>query len=331
MRSHHGKPTGNPGKGRSGAFWRGILRSGLLLCLAAPAVSAQSSDEDSGLERYASEALATFGLVAIPNESASALAIKNTKNDGSSFRSVQFGGGRRLFDDRPLWIEGYLGFQRYDPQIIVTDGGRDLAVRAMWSGLAGTGGVGYDYRFAPNWSLRPIFNFSVGRIISDVEVTDSPLNPPGGPNFDFLGSGGLTVGGVGGSLLLNYEERTPERELDFSLRYTQMHLATIASSSNVDAKSDVATAAAWFRARYPVPGWKAFGRPVRSVWEASVSTYPGDQGKLLDIEWLSSVGAGLELATTDTGLPYLTRARLVARYVYGESYRGYSLGIGFSF
>jgi len=274
---------------------------------------AQTYTRDGGLERFASEALATFGLVAIPNESASTLSVKSTGTDGNSFRSIQFGGGKRMWEDLPIWLEGYVGYQRYDPQFVLTNGNQDLSVRAKWTGIAATGGIGWDYRFAPNWSFRPIFNLSLGRILSDAAISSSTPGSPGGPNLDFLSNGGLTVLGVGGSFLLDYENHTRSRDLDFRLRYTQMRLMTIGGSSGIDAVSDVATASAWVRARYPIPGLKAFRRPVKSVWEATLSSYPGDQGKLLDIKWLGSLGAGLELDTHNTGVPLISRARLLAR------------------
>lgn len=292
---------------------------------------AQTFSREGGLEQFAREALSTFGLVAIPNESASALSVKNTGVNGNSFRSLQFGGGKRMWEDRPIWLEGYVGYQRYDPQFILTNGNQDLAVRAKWTGVAATGGIGWDYRLAKNWALRPILNLSVGRILSDADISGTGPGSPGGPNLEFLGSGGLTVFGIGGSVLLDYEERTRARDVDFKLRYTQMRLMTVGGSSGIDATSDVATVAAWVRARYPIPGLTAFHKPVKSVWEASFSAYPGDQGKLLGIDWLGGLGVGLELDTSGTGVPFVSRARLLARYVFGDDYQGYSLGIGFSF
>ena len=302
----------------------------LTAVLLASNVAAQTYNGDGGLEKFASEALSTLGLVTIPNESASTLSFVSANASSSSFRSLQLGGGRRFSDDLPLWIEGYVGYQRYSPQLILSDGDNDLPVRAKWSGLAATGGIGWDYQFATNWSLRPILNLSLGRIISDVKVSGGSPNLPD-QILGFLGDGGLTVGGYGGSLLLAYEERARKRDVDFTLRYTELHLITLGRSSGLDASADVAAAAAWLRLRYPIPEFELFNRPTKSVWEASLSTYPGEQGKLLGVDWLGSLGAGIELETENMGLPLVSRVRIMARYVYGEDYEGYSLGFGLSF
>jgi hypothetical protein len=293
-------------------------------------VVAQTFTREGRLDEFASEALSTLGLVMLPNESASTLSINSADAGSNSFRSIQIGGGRRFTDDLPLWIEGYAGYQRYSPQLFLNDGNNDLSVRAKWSGFATTGGIGWDFKLTNNWSFRPILNLSLGRIISDVTVSGASPDPPG-PILDFLGDGGLTVGGYGGALMLEYEERARERDVDFTLRYSQMRLVTIGNSSGVDASSDVAAAAAWLRVRYPIPDFKLLGRPIKSVWEASLSTYPGDQGKLLNVDWLGSLGAGIELDTENMGLPIVSRLRIMARYVLGEDYNGYSIGFGLSF
>lgn len=160
---------------------------------------------------------------------------------------------------------------------------------------------------------------------------DGEAPDPSDHILDFLGDGGLTVGGYGGSLLLDYEERTRDRDVDFTLRYTKLQLATIGSSSSIDASSDVAAVAAWLRLRYPIKDFKLFGQPTKSVWAASLSTYPGDQGKLLNVNWLGSLGAGIEVETKNMGQLIVSSVRIMARYFYGEDYEGFSIGFGLSF
>ena len=306
-----------------------------VLALAACAASTGSANAegyqiDDGVERFANQALATFGLVAVPDQSASAVSLKSTGVNGNEFFSGQIGGGFRVSDDVPLYLEGYLGFQRYDPQVVISDGVDSLEVRAYWNGFAATGGVGWDFRFDENWSLRPIANFSLGRIASDLSIGGAIVEDLTGEDLDFLINGGMHTGGYGGSLMLKYELRSREMDLDFSARHTHMRLVSIGSTAS-DAKADAITSAVWGRARIPIKGWKMMGSPVRSVWEGSLSAYPGDQGKLLGVDWLGRIGAGLELDTSRSGFKVISRARFIVRYVFGDGYTGYSVGLGVSF
>ena len=64
------------------------------------------------------------------------------------------------------------------------------------------------------------------------------------------------------------------------------------------------------------------------MWEASISAFPGDRTKLLGINWLARLGAGLEFDVSQTGIPVVKKGRLSARYVFGDDYQGVSIGIG---
>lgn len=201
-----------------------LIASLLILCLPGVARAQQTLDlPGDSLDIYANEALATFGLVAVPNETASAFAIENTQGDFNTFASAQIGGGGvPKWANRPVYLEGYLGLQRYDPEF-----------------------------------------------------------------------------------LINREEAS-----DITLRATAV------------------TTSAWGRARFPIDGSWIFHRPIKSLWEASLSAYPGDQAALLDIDWLARVGTGIEMDLSQSGVPIARRARLTVQYVFGDDYRGVSFGFG---
>ena len=131
--------------------------------------------------------------------------------------------------------------------------------------------------------------------------------------------------------MLEYKRNQHGRDLDFTLRHTHMRLASIGKSSGLNARANAISTSAWARARLPIRNIRAFGSPVRSVWQARLSYFSGDQGDILGIDWMAKVGFGFELGTENTELPLLKKTRLMLSYAAANGYRGYSVGLGFSF
>ncbi|PZQ48931.1 MAG: hypothetical protein DI556_12300 [Rhodovulum sulfidophilum] len=96
------------------------------------------------------------------------------------------------------------------------------------------------------------------------------------------------------------------------------------------ASAEAETLALWSRLRMPT-GVEAFGGPIRTVAEFSASWLPGDQGTVLRTDWLAQAGYGIEFDVAQTGIPVVTKGRLVFRYTIGEHLTGYGLGFAVSF
>ena len=149
--------------------------------------------------------------------------------------------------------------------------------------------------------------------------------------MNFLRDGGLTAGGIGGSLVFVYNQRWEnDLEADVTLRHTHIHLEPIAGDRDVTGSAEAITTALWSRLRMPT-GLYAFGGPVRTVAEFSASYLPGDQGDILNTDWLAQAGYGLELDVERTGIPFVTKGRIMFRYTRGEVLEGYGLGLAVSF
>jgi hypothetical protein len=292
---------------------------------------AQTAPSASGNHVFANRALATFGLVAIPDDTASFLSVNQTGKDNNSFRSSQFGGGVTLASDHPIFLEGYLGYQRYDPRFILSSNATDVPVRAKWVGLAAAGGVGYDFRLNDYWTFRPVLNAAIGRITSELNISAPFTAADLGADQEFLLNGSIAAGGLGGSLMLEYSDVQRHREVEFRLRQSYMKLKTIGNSSNLDAEANVITSSAWARMRRPIRSLSAFGTPVRSVLQGSVTSYHGDQDAILGTNWLAKVGVGIEVGNRGKSLPVRGQARVLLSYAIGENYSGYSVGLGFNF
>ena len=64
--------------------------------------------------------------------------------------------------------------------------------------------------------------------------------------------------------------------------------------------------------------------------EASNTQYLGSQRGVLGFNYLSSLGVGVELDSSAYNI-FVTRTRLVARYMFGNNVSGTSIGLACSF
>jgi hypothetical protein len=283
--------------------------------------------------------LGIMGYNMTPDGSANALEIDRgsaTTADGSStFQLGQFGAGFTLSESFPLWLEGYVGYARYDPRAVFTNLGT-RATPLRWNNIAATIGVGYDIRLGEYLWLRPIFNLSGGYAASDTTLAASFLAWRTGRDIPILTDRQVNVWGIGGSLMLAYYDQRPERDIDVELRYTQLHLQTFGDTVRAArGRSTAQTLGLWARYRWPT-GLEAFGRPVRWVLDANVSAYLGDQADIMGFTWAAKVGGGIEvdIGRYEIGAVGLnvSRVRLVARYFFADkNITGTSVGLGFSF
>ena len=117
-------------------------------------------------------ALAMFGMSALPTETASTLVLDTGSPSESiyDFKASQFGGGFTVSDQFPLYLEGFLGWNRYDPSLLVADSTRTSLLPLKWTSFAATGGIGWDFPLTDDLVLRPIAHISLGRIQTDASV-----------------------------------------------------------------------------------------------------------------------------------------------------------------
>jgi hypothetical protein len=296
-----------------------------LLCASAPSL-AQVTDAD--LQKRANAILTLMGFALVPDVTTGALSISDQSAGNPYFRQTSIAGGGRLKKDVPLYLEGTLAYGRYDPTFAVS--GAEAPVSVQWRSLLGTGGVGWDFPVARELVLRPIFNFSLGRVESEASgpapVTQAPNSRAA---LDFLGNGRLNASGLGGSLMLDYERYRPENEVDLELRYTNIHLQSFDSSQAVEGHANAQTFSLWSRYRAP-SGFTALERPVRYVLEYAYTSFLADLRGVLGFEDVHSFGAGLELDSSARDA-YVTRTRLLVRYKVGNNVTGWALGLGISF
>ncbi len=301
---------------------------------------AQSASAQSVLERAfekqqqenAAGSLAILGLAGIPDDSASAISLQsNTDNRDYDFKSAQLGGGFRLAEGVPIYLEGYIGYARYDPVLTFSGTGDTTRIPLKWTSLALTGGVGYQFDIGEYWKMTPMAHISVGRTQSDASVGAQAIANRLGLDRDFLESGGIWAGGAGGSMTVSYEKAlSNDREFEASLRYTHIEYWPIGDNEDLLVESTAANAVLWSRYRFPT-GKRMFGRPVRWVGDLSLSYLIGDQSLVLGTDWLARVGGGIEVDLSDTWVPWVSTTRFMVRYYGSDTVNGFSAGIGISF
>jgi len=308
------------------------------MVLGSAAASANADTVQSLLQqraqRTANGVLSLMSYSVIPDLSSSSLSIndKDTNANGKTGLSMtQFGGGFTVSKSTPLYLEGAAAYSRYDPEFVASQGAEARTVPLKWNSLTATGGVGWDFPISEHWVIRPIANFSIGQVASDLKVGNFLLKQKTGVDFSFLDNASLNAYGYGGSLMLDYENYQPEHDIDLELRGTSVRLKSFGSTSEAfQGSASSQTANVYARWRAPLGGLRLLENPVRYVLEASHSHYYGDQAGILGFNYLTSLGLGLELDSSAYPV-FITRTRLVARYMFGNNVEGVSVGLAVSF
>ena len=279
------------------------------------------------MQKRVNGVLALMGYMLTPDVTTGSLAISNDATGNPDFAMTTVGGGYTVSKEFPLYLEGTLGYSRYDPTFIASNGLVEGSVAAKWDAYSATGGIGWDFPVAEGLVFRPIFNFSYGRVDSNVSATGQTET---GAEFDFLVNGRLNAYGLGGSLVLDYERYRPGNEIDVEVRYTNIYLQSFGGTSTaVKGSADSQSVSLWARWRAPT-GSTMLERPLRYVLEFAHTTFVGDLDGVLGFNYLSSLGVGLELDSSAYDI-HVTRTRLMARYKVGENVRGWSVGLAVSF
>lgn len=307
------------------------LSVSVMLLMAAHASAQSGPIVGTNVQRYANGILSLMAYTVAPDVTTSSLSVTDAATANPGLMMTQFGGGFVVSDSTRVYLEGNAAYSRYDPTFVATDGQEQREIPTRWNSVSATGGVGYDFLLGQSgWSLRPIFNFTLGYVASDLKLGTLYLGHVTDRNLDFLDKGQLNAYGLGGSLMLTYYDKKPERDLDFEARYTNVKLQSYGSTS--DAVAGHATAESvslWGRMRVPT-GLMAMDRPVRYVFELAYSNYLDSGVQALGFNQLISMGLGLELDSSAKDI-WVSRWRAVLRHVVGPDVSGWSLGLAISF
>ena len=320
------------------------LRRLLLLLLFCPLLVARAEAEENrrvitgipgySLQQTAEGVLGLLGYNVVPDVTASSLSISRGGQEDTGLQTTQFGLGFTVDPDFPLYLEGFLGYSRYDPRFIFSEGQKKSLLPTRWNNFSGTVGVGWDFPIIEGLVFRPILNASLGHVETDVSLLGRLLELKYDRELAFLQRGRMNAYGLGGSLMLDLSIPRPGYEIDLELRYTDIRLSTFGDTSRlVRGEAEAKTLNLWGRVRWPMDA-EMFGRPLRWVVDFSHSRFFGDQ-VALGFDHLTKVGGGIEMNVGRYELGVwdfnMQSIRIVARYLFGQNVSGASVGLAVSF
>lgn len=283
------------------------------------------------VQKVANGVLSLMSYSAVPDLASSSLSIDNSSSGNPGVFMTQLGGGATMSKSTPVYLEGSIAYSRYDPTFVASNGQESREIPLRWNNVTATGGIGYDFPITDVLVWRPIFNFSLGKIASDTTIGEWLVNEKLGTDIDFVDGGEMNAYGLGGSIMLDLEDFKPSRDIDLELRYTNIQLRSYGhTSTGATGKATAETASIYYRWRAPIGGFTLLERPFRYVLEASNTQYLGSQRGVLGFNYLSSLGVGVELDSSAYNI-FVTRTRLVARYMFGNNVSGTSIGLACSF
>ncbi|WP_283149207.1 hypothetical protein [Silvimonas soli] len=286
--------------------------------------------EGANLQRTANAVVGLIGYAVVPDVTTSSLSINNASSGNPGLWSTQLGGGATISDSTPLYLEGLAAYMRYDPTFLATNGVDERKLPLRWNTGDVSGGIGWDFPITQYIKIRPILNIALGKVVSDLSAGEWLINHKTDRDISFVDGGTLNAYGLGGSLMLVYEDFKPEREQEIELRYSNIALESFGGSDDaVKGHADAQSLGVWARYRAPT-GMTALDRPVRYVLEFAHTQYLGQLRGALGFDYLTSLGVGMELDSSKYDI-IVTRTRLVARYVFGNNVSGVSLGLAMSF
>ena len=150
------------------------------------------------LQQTANVVLGLLGYNVVPDVTASSLSISRGGQEDTGLQTTQFGLGFTVDPDFPLYLEGFLGYSRYDPRFIFSEGQKKSFLPTRWNNFSGTVGVGWDFPIIEGLVFRPILNASLGHVETDVSLLGRLLELKYDSELAFLQRGRMNAYGLGG-------------------------------------------------------------------------------------------------------------------------------------
>jgi hypothetical protein len=104
-------------------------------------------------------------------------------------------------------------------------------VPVKWNSVSATGGVGWDFPVSEHWVVRPISNFMLGYVASDLAGAKWWLENNTNVDLSFVDGRRLRAYGLGSALMLDYERFSPGHDDDIEIRYTNVQLRSYGDSA----------------------------------------------------------------------------------------------------
>lgn len=287
---------------------------------------------EQDLKRITDGVLTLMAFTVLPDVTTSNLSIQSASQGDPELWQTTLGGGFTLSDETPLYLEGTLGYSRYDPTFADSSVGDQRLIPVKWNSVSATTAIGWDFSFDDKKELylRPLGYLTLGHVATDAKILGKLVSNETGIDVETIDGGRMNAYGYGGGIMLDYEGQRDDSEIDIELRYSYIGLHTFGeTTSGLKGKSEHNSVGLWARRRVPT-GAYLLDRPLRYVLETAFTSFFGPQRGALGFNYLGSLGVGLEVDSSAYDI-YVTRTRLIPRYMFGDNVRGYSLGLAVSF
>ncbi len=290
--------------------------------------TAQTVDPDAS-EAAARAALSVLSIAATPNETLSSFSFLRASGDTNSLRSTQLRGGFHPLENG-LYLEGLVAYQVYNPVVFFPEIAPGVDVDVTWASVAATLGIGWEFPLGNDWHFRPVGHVSLGHVTADASIIDFPILPVSSGSTDPI-DGDLNAFGVGASVGVYREARYGPWQAEYRFRQTFLEFHPIDEPQAGDAKANSNQTTFFSRHRYPLKNVKVFNLSTQLVLDAGLVYYHGDAAEVLDTDWLATAGVGVELDTSQIGLPAIKAGRIMLNGVIAENFDGFSIGLGLRF
>jgi hypothetical protein len=144
------KPLNRSASIDPGVWTRNTLAAALALGMLFASGTAKSEFTVIGanLQERVDGALSLMQYNLAPEITASSLSISGGDAGTTGLSMAAVGGGFTWSKSFPLYLEGNLGYTRWDPTFIASNGTEERQIPVKWNSLAGTVGISQDFPIA---------------------------------------------------------------------------------------------------------------------------------------------------------------------------------------
>ncbi len=184
---------------------------------------------------------------------------------------TQLRGGHKPFEDG-LYFEGPVAYQKYNPAIFFPGIAKDSELDAIWSSVAATVGIGWEFPLINEWKIRPIAHLSFGEATANTIFSDIPILSPGS-NSNELIDGDFNAFRIDARLGIFCEAQFGPWQLEYRFRqiFLKFNPFDELQAENTSVSCNQATL--FSRHRYALDNDKLFELPTQLVLDAGIVLY----------------------------------------------------------
>ena len=107
------------------------------------------------LQQRANSFLTVISYSLTPDVTTGSLSLNDSALSNPGLSMTSLGGGGTLSEGFPLYLEGTIAFNRYNPTFI-TNGSSPVSIPVRWNSISGTGGIGWDFKLNEQSTIQKV-------------------------------------------------------------------------------------------------------------------------------------------------------------------------------